>query len=259
VSSVVLIRWKMPEKSMVANFSLIAVWILLPTLLLASLPGQALTYRPRGPVQRPTQQEAGGARTPCDNNLKQLFSPLLTRSNYGETVAEYPTFYWLSANHKYNWIRFELFATGQNLAPEAYPEYSVTQRVQELQTVSHLRLPSETGLPPLKLNQEYLWKVTLICSPEGPDTEFASGTERSIRGWIKRVEPSTRLKTQLAQAKGRELYNLYGEEGLWYDALDELARQYRTTPNNRDVAADWQKLLKLLPFTANPMAQGMRP
>lgn len=245
---------------MFANLPFITVCVLLPVFLLTSLPGQALTYRPRGRVERPTQQEAGGARKPpCQKgNSKPLFSPLLTRANYGETIAEYPAFYWFSANHHYTWMRFELFAT-RNLVPEQYPEYSVTLRTQEMQNVSHLHLSAETGFPPLKLNQEYVWKVTLICSPAGPDADVASGTERSIQGWVKRVEPSPGLKAKVAQAKGRELYYLYAEEGLWYDALNELARQYRTAPNNQDIAADWQILLKLLPMATNSIAQQLRP
>jgi hypothetical protein len=245
---------------MFANLPFVTTWILLPVLLLASLPGQALTYRPRGRVERPTQQDAGAARNPCSKgNSKALFSPLLTQSNYGETIADYPTFYWLSANHHYTWVRFELFAM-RNLVPESFPEYSTTLRTtQGMQAVSHLQPSAEAGFPPLKLNQEYLWKVTLICSSEGPDAAVASGLERSIQGWVKRIEPSISFKAKLAQAQGRELYNLYGEEGLWYDAVDALARQYRAAPNSQDIAADWQTLLKLLPFAKNSIAQQLRP
>jgi Domain of Unknown Function (DUF928) len=245
---------------MSANLPFVTVSLLLPVLVLTSLPGEALTYRPRGRVERPTQQEAGGARKPpcLTKNVPPLFYPLLTQANYGETIVEYPTFYWFSAHHNYTWVRFELFAT-RNLVPEQYPEYSATLRTQKLQKVSHFQLTDEAGFPPLKLNQEYLWKVTLICSPEGPDAEVASGKERSIQGWIKRVEPSPGFKAKLAQVNGQDLYNLYAEEGFWYDALDELARQYRTAPNNQEIAADWQALLKLLPVKIHRLARQLRP
>jgi hypothetical protein len=246
---------------MFANLPFVTVSLLLPVLVLIlnSLPGEALTYRPRGRVERPTQQDAGGTRVPtCAKNVTPLFAPLLTQANYGETIAEYPTFYWFSANHNYTWVRFELFAT-QNLVPEMYPEYSATLRTRRLQSVSHFQLAAAAGFPPLQLNQEYLWKVTLICSPEGPDADFASGKEQSIQGWVKRVAPSPALKAKLAQVKGRNLYNLYAEEGLWYDALDELAQQYRAAPNNQEITADWQTLLTLLPVETYRLARQLRP
>jgi hypothetical protein len=247
------------QKSVMNRWRWIPIWVILPILVLTSLPGQALKYRPRGRVERPSQQEAAGSRGPCWRaGVKPFFAPLVTATNYGETIADYPTFYWLAANHNYVWARFELFAT-QNLSAAKYPDYSTTLRIQETQKVSSLTLSAESGFPPLQLNQEYLWKVTFICSPDGPDSEFAAGSEIAIQGWIKRVAPTPVLKAALANPKGRALYNIYAEAGLWYDSVHDLATHYRSHPKNPDLIADWQRLLKLLSLQTNQIVQQLRP
>jgi Domain of Unknown Function (DUF928) len=239
------------------RWTAIALALTLPSLVALECPSVA-RYRPPSNLERPDGRQGGGTRSGCAQE-NFAFAPLVPTSNYGQTIATDPTLYWYHANHTFPWARFELFATQNqtlDLAPQ--PIYQSTFRVESGTTLGSLTLPTTAStpttpaLPPLTLGRDYLWKVTLICSTEGPDDEAAEGSQRSVQGWIRRVEPSPGLESKLAAAPHR--YDVYAEEGLWYDALHDLAEQRRQQPDLARLKEDWQTLLEETKLRANPSA-----
>jgi hypothetical protein len=176
---------------------------------------------------------------------------MLPTSNYGQTTATAPTLYWYLSNHGFSWARFELYAT-QNLQPEPMPQYSKTLPLEGEASLHSVTLPSDGSLSPLEIGRDYLWKVTLICSTLGPDDEAADGSQRSIQGWITTVAPSAALQEKLGQTTRK--YDIYAEEGLWYDAVHDLAASRQQQFQDAQLESDWQDLLKETHLAAHPFA-----
>jgi hypothetical protein len=219
----------------------IALALALTGTALATLPSIA-RYRPPSNVQRPEGRQGAATRTDCAKD-RFAFEPLVPTSNYGQTTEAYPTFYWYLANHSFSWARFEIYATqAKTLARDPDPIYQTTFRLVGSQSLASLTLPATAGLPPLQKNRDYLWKLTLICSQRGPDDEMANGSQRGIRSWITRVEPNKALKAKLGKTSRR--YEVYAEEGLWYDAIHTLAVLRERHPQQSRLAIDWKDLLQ---------------
>lgn len=221
----------------------IAVASMLTGTALTTLPSAA-RYRPpsAATLQRPAGRQGAATRTDCAKD-NFIFAAVVPTSNYGQTTADYPTLYWYHANHTFSWARFELYAAQtQTLKLETDPIYQTTFRLMGNTNLASLTLPSTAGLPPLEKSRDYLWKVTLICSQKGPDDETASGSQRSVQGWITRVALSTGVNAKLAKSPRR--YEVYAESGLWYDAIHNLAVQRRQQPQQPRLAADWRDLLQ---------------
>lgn len=225
------------------RWTAIAVASMLTGTALTALPSAARYRPPSGTLQRPAGRQGAATRTDCAKD-NFTFAAIVPTSNYGQTTAEYPTLHWYHANHTFSWARFELYAAQkQTLKLEPDPIYQTTFRLMgNTGALASLSLPSTAGLPPLEKGRDYLWKVTLICSQKGPDDETASGSQRSVQGWITRIAPKAGLNARLAKTPRR--YEVYAEEGLWYDAIQNLAVQRRQQPQQLRLSADWRDLLQ---------------
>lgn len=210
--------------------------ILCPAIL--SLPSTA-KYRPPSTLQLPGGRQGAATRSGCEID-GDTFEPVLPTSNYGQTTAAYPTVYWYQNNHQFSWARFELFAT-QAKKLDSIPLYSSTFRLGQAPSLVSLSLPSQSGLPPLEVGRDYLWRVTLICSQKGPEDRTAVGSPPFIEGWITRVEPSPTLRSQLSDTAQK--YEVYAEQGLWYDAISDLVNRRRQQSQDPQLKKDWQDLM----------------
>jgi Domain of Unknown Function (DUF928) len=223
------------------TWSAIATILISLGIVLPVLPSYSIKFRPKTVLQRPACRQGAATRGVCTLTDLSLFKAILPTTNQGHTIADYPTFYWYQPKQAFSWIRFELFAT-RNQQPESFPSYSSTFRVKRVHLLTSLSLPKNSGLTPLEVNREYLWKVTLMNSNGSPDDETDDGSQQSIQGWITRVEPSIGLKNQLKQAK--HPYDAYAAEGLWYDAIHDLATRLQKDPQNKQLVRDWNDLVK---------------
>ena len=103
---------------------------------------------------------------------------------------------------------------------------------------------SKAGIQRLKLSDhgvklspgvEYQWVVALVTDPDNRSSDLVAS------GIIKRVAPSAELKQQIRDATPESLPNIYGEAGIWYDALSVLSDQIEAHPDDhrlREARAD---------------------
>ncbi len=221
-------------------------------VVLPVLPSYSIKFRPKTVLQRPGSRQGAATRGECAQTDRSVFKAILPATNQGQTIADYPTFYWHQSNLSFSWMRFELYAT-QNQQPESFPLYSSTFRIKGgSNPLTSLTLPENAGLPPLEVNREYLWKVTLICSKNGPDDETADGSQQSVQGWVTRVASSAILDSQLVRAK--HPYDAYAAEGLWYDAIHDLATRLQEDPQDEQLVSDWKDLLKEIELSAKSVS-----
>ena len=223
------------------RWTAIALTLAIASTAVAIFPSVA-RYRPPSNLKRPDGRQGAATRTICAKD-HFTFEPVVPMSNYGQTVEAFPTFYWYLANHAFSWARFELYAAQpKTLKLEPDPIYQTTFRLKSDRTLYSLALPAAVGLPVLEKGRDYLWRLTLICSQGGPDDETANGSQLSVQSWISRVESSPGLKAKLV--KNQRHYEVYSEEGLWYDAIHDLAVHRQQQPRQPRLETDWNDLLQ---------------
>jgi Domain of Unknown Function (DUF928) len=204
------------------------------------LPSSSTRYRPPQNLQRPAGRQGGATRSGCATE-NFAFEPILPTSNYGQTIANRPTVYWYLKNHNFSWARFDLYST-QNSLPQENPQYSKTWKLANNSPFNSFTPPQNEDFKALEVGRDYLWKLTLICSTLGPDDDSADGSQVGIQGWIMRAAPKAGLQAKLI--KTTKPYDVYAEEGLWYDAIHDLAIRRQKQPQNPQLNSDWCDLLK---------------
>jgi Domain of Unknown Function (DUF928) len=231
------------------RWTAIALTLAIASTAVVTLPSVA-RYRPPSNLQRPEGRQGAATRVGICTK-PNTFALVVPLSNYGQTTAAYPTFYWFLNNYSFPEAVFELSEVSRNqpikidptIGPllEPNPIYQTTFRIMPSTTLASLTLPASSGLPPLKIGREYQWKLTLNCFKVPPEGGFIKGSPMSIQGWIKRVEPSARLKAKLDKTPRR--YEVYAEESLWYDAIHDLAEQRQRQPALPRFIEDWRNLM----------------
>ena len=176
---------------------------------------------------RPGQQTAGESRGDCDNTNRSL-KALIPVSHSGKTVSSHPSFwvYFQDENQHISHAEFIL----QN---EAREDIWRSQSKSNLKTGYNSFSIPETE-PPLEVGQWYRWYVKVYCKSQ-------TASIQHIQGWINRVPLTSRLYLELQQ---KELFShrIYGDYGIWYDAIDRLLNLSQSQPGNRALERDWQNL-----------------
>lgn len=98
--------------------------------------------------------------------------------------------------------------------------------------VMQVKLPNQVA--PLEIGKKYHWYFLVYCHADDPVY---------VEGWIERVAVNPNLRTKLEKATPREKAALYAANGIWYDALTNLARLRQMHPNDVALKADWESLL----------------
>jgi hypothetical protein len=171
-----------------------------------------------------------GAATRDRNCLSKETLPILPQSNYGLTISNRPEL---------------LIFKSKTSAKQIFLSFESEDGQDFYQTF--LPLPSENGLvsinfpndaPELVVNKKYKWTIAFICGkvlkPDSP----------TISGWIQHIPKSQMLATKLKAAKPMDRVLLYGENGIWYDMINELHQIQKLSPNDQTISKAWDKLLK---------------
>ena len=152
-----------------------------------------------------------------------------SRLSWGLTTAERPTFwfyvpYTLTPEHS---IEFVLKDEQENYVYKTkFPGRGTPPGIVSF------RLPSSISL---KVAQDYDWYFLIYCHSSTPSS--------SVNGLIRRVE-RPELKSQLDSATPQERFLLYAHEGIWYEALRELAEFRHANPENKKLNDEWANLLQ---------------
>ena len=171
-----------------------------------------LVYTP--PLRGAPSVRAGGAT----RSLKKQDSPRQTKNvqvlaprHIGLTISGKPTLYWYVA--KPSKRRFELairvdgiFRTvfRRDLAKRAKPG------IHALDLADHNVA--------LKIDTEYRWSMAVV------DDAGRRVKEMVASGTIRRISPRLSLVQKLSERSGTPKFYVYAEEGIFYDAIDELSK-----------------------------------
>jgi len=224
--------------------------------------GQA-PINPRG---KPERTEPGGPRfvPPREDNLSPGDLPRVTRTaskcvkgeieftvlipenKIGRTVSEYPLFFFYLPQTEAELAEFVLKNENGN------PIYQTTLKTNNSSGVIGVSLPANKNVSPLQVGKNYRWSVALICDAQDRSADVLR------EGIVRRVELSADIRSQLDQADARQKTFIYAQNGIWQDALSNLAAARRANPNDAKLIDDWESLLdsvKLNQIAKEPIVQ----
>ncbi len=180
---------------------------------------------------RPPTEPRGPQRGGC-GSIRQLgVTALVPKNKIGRTVSEYPTFFFYLPQTKAELAEFTLED------PSGKQIYKQELKISNLSGVIGISIPANTNVPPLEAGKSYRWNFTVNC-----DSQDRSSDEIES-GFVRRVELSADIRSQLDRADSRQKTVIYAENGIWQDALSTLAAARRANPNDAELAADWKILL----------------
>lgn len=200
---------------------------------------------PRSPnpdAPRPENRAGGGTRGPGDSfgcsEDEGVPIALVPESLVGTTTAEYPTIYWYMPSTSAPAVQFVLRnAEGERVYEVQYSLSDSPEGAAEASGIRSITLPAFASLSPLEIGEVYSWEVALKCDP--PD----SSQDIVAEGKIQRVAVEPQTMRQLQQATDQDRLTFYADERLWYETLDTLMELRRDRPEDKDLAAAWDKLL----------------
>ena len=188
-------------------------------------------FKPRVDNKRNPVTDGGATRGKSCLKKKELLIPLTPYNLVGLTLAKHPTFFWNMPDSTAKFLNFTILADGE------------TENLYE----SKLPIPNAAGImsftlpqnaPQLEINQTYKWSINVVCDPED------SSANIRMSAWVERIQPDASLLQKLQNSDFRNLSNVYGEAGIWYEGLNAIIRQRCTQPNNLAVKIKWKQFLE---------------
>jgi len=177
-------------------------------------------YVPPSDQQPPSDYtRSSGPRGECAAIAGIPLTALAPQKHVGQTVSGHPTFAWFVPGSATLPIEFSLYEYEPNGKPRPIGE---PISLQGSPGIMKLSLPKDQ--PELAVGKTYLWQVKIICDPDSPSLNPL------VRADIQVVETPPNLQEKLANTEERSRrVALYGEAGLWYDALAEALESGENT------------------------------
>jgi hypothetical protein len=184
------------------------------------LPNEGAPGKSKGAITRGT----------CSNDEnKPPLTALIPGKNMGLTIAERPTFWFYLPYQASSRTPVE-FALTDAQGKEIYK-----QNLQLTNTPGVIGVTLPANATALEVDKTYKWELSVNCT----------SNIDAVNGRIKRVKASALVMNQLQMSRGRDRIIIYAENGFWYDTLTGLIELRRQNPQDKDLKADWEDLLKL--------------
>jgi hypothetical protein len=188
---------------------------------------------PRGGAPKETKGGASRGDIVCAKNPGQNRPQIILltpgNSNFGLTTQEHPIFLVYVPPSSAKQAFFSLKDVQGN------SHYQQKLAVPSQGGILRIALP--TSATPLTLNQPYEWGVVLLCGGKlRADSPFASG-------WVQRIQLAPKITHILTNQTELEQVALYGESGIWYDMLSNLATLKQQKPQNTTINQTWNQVL----------------
>lgn len=208
--------------------------------LIFATPMWVLAADSGGPVYIPPKRGAPGGRVGGGTRgiQREVFVlSVLAPDHSGLTISEQPSLYWFISN------------------PTSLPVELTVMDPEGVQPLLETRLPSpvQAGVHRFRLADHnihlkpgaaYRWFVTVVPDSDRRSKDILAG------GAIERVDVPGDLKTKLATANKSQLFSLYAEAGLWYDAIATISEMIEAAPQNQELRKQRAALLAQVGLSA---------
>jgi hypothetical protein len=225
--------WKIVSAGLVPSLIGLGLGLIANPILWESPAAIAATRRWKPRYKAPNRgapgtNGSGASRPGCPATAQPfvVFAP--TVSNWGETIDARPIF-WIYQPYAGVAIQLELQdeETQTTVFSQTYASPAGSGIVQ-------LALP--TAAPELKVAQVYRWRINFICDAQTQQSYLSEGT--IVRRKLDHV-----LKCRILMATPENRITMFAEQGLWFNALHELARLRQQNPGDRVLLETWQEFL----------------
>lgn len=180
---------------------------------------------------RPSRRVGTGSRGECPP-MEVPITALIPSKNPGLTVEEHPTF-WFSVPYKSDDVSAGEFALQDETNNDIYRTPFKLPVTPGIVSVS---VPSTVTL---EINKSYQWYFKLYCDKQNLANPVF------VRGWVQREALKPELERPLsANTTPRSRIAIYAQNGIWYSALNELAKLRIAEPKNTVFINDWASLLQ---------------
>ncbi|MDX2215019.1 MAG: DUF928 domain-containing protein [Oculatellaceae cyanobacterium bins.114] len=181
------------------------------------------------------RRQGGASRGPCRDyeNLTAL-TPVTSQGKvWGLTTLDRPTFWFHIPNNLGNDvpIEFVLQDEADNYVYRTAFDAPTTQS-----GIINIDLSSSSET--LEVGKTYYWTFSIYCDAAHPSASVF------VRGSVERVPLPDNLEQQLRTANPLEQAFLYAANGIWHDALTQLALLKQTNPNDLRINTAWVELLE---------------
>lgn len=188
---------------------------------------------------RPGNRAGGGSRSPCSSTSIPL-TALIPETNWGKTVAATPTF-WFYVPYSPDEAHSGEFV----LQDEKYNDVYRTPFTLP-QTPGFVSLTVQPPEGTLQTDKWYFWSFKLYCGEKASTPVF-------VEGWVQTIALTPQLQQQLKT--GTKDYAVYSANGIWYDAVDRLARLRLADTQNVLLNGEWSELLESRGVGLNQLTQ----
>jgi hypothetical protein len=182
---------------------------------------------------RPRRRRGGGSRGPCLVTNKPPLTALMPNTNGGLTLAKAPTFWFYvpySLTPDYL-VEFVLKDTEDNMVYKS----KIVGKGDPAGVIS-VQIPSTVSL---EAGKNYDWYFLVYCDAEKPNKfDYVNGS-------VRRVERPD-LERQLESTTLHDRITHYANEGIWYEAVTELAERLSASPQDAEVRREWISLMRSL-------------
>lgn len=188
-------------------------------------------------VRASGNRTAGASRSESCVAPNQTATALIPETNIGLTVAASPT------------LLFNVPQTSAKSAEFGVQEKDAQGRYKTISTTT-VPLPGTAGIvsaslpangssaSQLQVGKTYRWYFRIVCSADDDTLNVY------LNGSIQRVAESPALTNALKNASPQDRPAIYADEGVWFDAVANLAQLRRQNPNDSALAEDWTALLQ---------------
>lgn len=219
----------------------------LSSVLIAFTPAEArITFKAPTALGVPGRRVAGAARDrQCFADTGSSLTAIVPQANLGLTTVANPVllFYVPKTSTQAQLELVILDENKNNVVTKQYYKPSGKAGV--------VSIPVTTAS--LEVGKQYRWSFSVICNAK------ARSHDRVVEGAIKRIQPEAQLVTQIKNASPQQLPHFYAQAGIWQDSIATLARLRTSRPNDAELKADWEALLKteqLAAVMSAPLLQG---
>lgn len=158
---------------------------------------------------------------------------------WGLTTSEYPTLWFYVPYTK------DMASASAEFVLQDSDDKEVYQTFVSLPTKPGIiSVTVSSAAMPLEINKNYRWFFKVNCSGKQSVPIY-------VEGDIQRVQLNTTLERQLATSQPRDQIIIYADNGIWFDALNLIAEQKKSRPEDATLIRDWQSLLSSINLNRN--------
>lgn len=160
---------------------------------------------------------------------------------WGLTTENYPTFWFFIPYEKSSITEMEFVLKDESQKPSKTIYRTLLNKPEKPGIIG---ISTKEATEPLQVSKtkhqkNYHWflKVKIKCNPQQP------AQLKTVDGWVERVDINSNLTKRIQQATQKQKAALYAENGIWHDALTNLAEARLAKPKDAPLIADWKSLL----------------